>query len=346
LSADPLSPDALAAADPQGMLGDVLGQPHQIEDALWRVEAAGIGREERRAVFVCGMGGSAIGGDLAAAAIGDRASAPITTVRGYELPRWAGADTLVVCASYSGGTEETLHCFEQAGQAGAPRVAVTTGGQLATAAREAGVPIVGIPSGMQPRAAVVYMTIASLECAALAGIAPSLRGEIEEAAQLLAQLALDWGPDAPGEPEPKRLAQALRGRIPVVYGGRLTGPVARRWRSQLNENAKVPAFFGDLPEAHHNEVVGWPHTDAPLTAVLLESPGEHDRMGARFDVTELVAREAGLEVERIRSRGEASVARVMSLVMLGDLVSVYLGVLGGHDPTPVDTIEDLKRRLA
>ncbi|MFL5894318.1 MAG: bifunctional phosphoglucose/phosphomannose isomerase [Thermoleophilaceae bacterium] len=344
---DRLTPEAVTAADPHGMLGEVLAQPAQIEDALWRVESAGIAQADRsRGLVVCGMGGSAIGGDLAAAAIGTRATAPITTVRGYELPRWVGPDTLVVCASYSGDTEETLTCFGSAGDAGAPRVAVTTGGRLAAAARDAGVPVVGVPSGMQPRAAVVYMTVAALECAVLAGAAPTLRPELTEAAQLLGQLARDWAPDAPGEPEPKRLAAALEGRIPVVYGGRVTAAVARRWRTQLNENAEVPAFYGELPEAHHNEVVGWHHTDAPLTAVVLEAPGEHERMRARYEVTADVMAAAGLALERVQSRGESPTARVMSLVLLGDLVSVYLAVLLGNDPTPVAEIDALKRRLS
>src|SRR3954452_10426634 len=143
-----LTTDAIAAADPSGMLGDVLAQPHQYEDALWRAESAGIKKREfTRGIVICGMGGSAIGADLAAAAIGLRATAPITTIRGYELPAWVGPDTLVVCASYSGNTEETLHCFEQAGAAGARRVVVTTGGELAAAARDAGdVPAIGVPS--------------------------------------------------------------------------------------------------------------------------------------------------------------------------------------------------------
>src|SRR5258707_14470276 len=190
------------------MLGDVLAQPHQYEDAVWRTESAGIERGDfTRGVVICGMGGSAIGADLAAAAIGLRARAPITTIRGYDLPEWVGKDTLVLCASYSGNTEETLNCFEQATSAGAPRVVVTTGGKLAEAAREAGVPVIGVPSGMQPRAAVVYMTIAALECAELAGVAPSLRGEIDEAAQLLSQLALYLAPQAPAEPQPQTSAR-------------------------------------------------------------------------------------------------------------------------------------------
>src|SRR3954451_764081 len=228
-----LTPDAIAATDTSGMLADVMAQPQQYEDALWRTESAGIKkREYARGLVICGMGGSGIGADLAAAAIGLRATAPITTIRGYELPAWVGPDTLVVCASYSGNTEETLHCFERAGAAGAPRVVVSTGGKLAEGARAAGdVRVIGVPSGMQPRAAVVYMTVTAMQCAELAGAAPSLRSEIEDAAALSRELTAEWGPDADGS-EAKAIAQAIKGRIPVVYGGRTTTAVARRWRSQ------------------------------------------------------------------------------------------------------------------
>ena len=341
-----LTPDAIAAADPSGMLGDVLAQPHQYEDALWRTESAGITKRDfARGVVICGMGGSAIGADLATAAIGLRASAPITTIRGYELPAWAGPDTLVVCASYSGNTEETLRCFEQAGAAGAPRVAVTTGGKLAEAARAAGdVPVIGVPAGMQPRAAVVYMTVTALECAALAGAAPSLRPEIDEAAALSAELVGDWGPDVDMS-YAKAIARAIEGRIPVVYGGRTSTAAARRWRAQLNENAKLPAFYGELPEAHHNEVVGWHHAEDKLIGIVLETPEEHERMARRFDVTEEVMKAAGFEALRVDGVGESATAQVMSLVLLGDLVSVYLAVLRGVDPTPVEEIESLKKRL-
>jgi glucose/mannose-6-phosphate isomerase len=341
-----LSRQAIAAADPGGMLGDVLAQPHQYEDALWRTESAAIKRQAcARGIVVAGMGGSAIGADLASAAIGLRAQAPITVVRGYELPRWVGADTLVVCASYSGDTEETLHCFEQAGAAGAPRVVVTTGGKLAEAARAADdVPVIGLPSGMQPRAAVVYMTVTAMQCAELVGAAPSLRAEIEDAAVLARDLTAEWGPDAEGS-EAKSIARAIKGRIPIVYGGRTTTAVARRWRSQFNENAKQPAFYGDLPEAHHNEVIGWHHADGVLVGVVLETAEEHKRMARRFDVTAEVMRAAGVEGLRVASRGQSATAQVMSLVLLGDLVSVYLAVLRGVDPTPVAEIDGLKERL-
>jgi glucose/mannose-6-phosphate isomerase len=338
MNTDALSPEAIAAADPAGMLGDVLAQPHQYEDAVWRTESANVPRRDlARGVVICGMGGSAIGADLAAAAIGLRATAPITTVRGYELPEWIGADTLVVCASYSGDTEETVACFEHAGEKGAPRVVVSTGGKLAEAARAAGdVPVIGVPAGMQPRAAVVYMTVTALQCAELAGAAPSLRGEIEEAAALAGELVTEWGPDAT-DSLAKQTAAALTGRIPVVYGGRTTAAAARRW--------KLPAFFGELPEAHHNEVVGWHHAEDALIALILETTEEHERMARRFDVTEEVMRAADVEAIRLQGRGKSPTAQLMSLVLLGDLVSVYLAVLRGVDPMPVKEIDALKERL-
>src|SRR4051812_45839391 len=244
---------AIAAIDPKGMLDDVLAQPHQIGDALWRVESAGIPRQDAPAgLLVAGMGGSAIGAELAAAALGDRAHRPVRAVRDYHLETWTGPETLVLCASYSGETEETLACFEDTTQKGIPRVALTTGGQLAERARAEGVPVVGVPSGMQPRAAVVYMTIAALECAAMCGAAPSVRSELEGAEPLLRRLADEWGPDAPDDSPAKALARELHGSLPVIYGADPTVSVAKRWKNQINENSKLPAFWGELPEADHN----------------------------------------------------------------------------------------------
>jgi glucose/mannose-6-phosphate isomerase len=154
----------------------------------------------------------------------------------------------------------------------------------------------------------------------------------------------EWGPEAQ-DSEAKSIARAIEGRTPIVYGGRTTTAVARRWRAQFNENAKLPAFYGDLPEAHHNEVVAWHHADGTLVAIVLETPEEHERMARRFDVTAEVMAAAGLESVRVGSRGERATAQVMSLVLLGDIVSVYLAVLRGIDPTPVVEIEGLKQRL-
>jgi glucose/mannose-6-phosphate isomerase len=321
------------------MLADVLAQPGQLADALWRAEAASIPAERRSGgLVVCGMGGSAIGGDLAAAAIGDRARGLVRVARGYS-PGLVSAETLVLCASYSGFTEETLACFEAAGALGAPRVALTTGGALAERAREEGVPVIGVPSGMQPRAAVVYMTVGALECAAAAGVSPSLREEIEGSEGVLSSLADD--------PEPAGVAGALLNTIPVVHGAGLTAPVARRWKTQLNENAKVAAFASELPEANHNEIEGWAHGRelGSLSAVFLEDPDAHDRIKRRTELYAEALAGLGAPVARVTARGDTPVARVLSLVMLGDLASVRLADLAGVEPTPVAAIEGFKAEL-
>lgn len=319
------------------MIELVREQPAQFADALWRVDSAGLrGVDAPGGLTVCGMGGSAIGADLAAAAIGGRAARPLRTVRGYALDPWLRDDTLVLCSSYSGHTEETLACFEAAGAVGAPRVALTTGGRLAERARAEGVPVIGVPGGMQPRAAVVYMTVGALECAALSGAAPSLRGEVEAAGTLLAGLVED---SAPGE-----LARALEGRVPIVYGGELTDPVASRWKTQINENAKLPAFRSTLPEADHNEVCGYA-AGGDFALVFLEDAGQHERIGRRMELTAEIAADAGLPVHRVATRGDTALERVMSLVLFGDLVSVHLAELAGVDPTPVDVLERLKQAL-
>jgi len=346
---DALSRDAIEAADPAGMLGDVLAQPLQLGDALWRVQSAGIprARDLPGGVVVCGMGGSAIGGELAAAAIGDRATRPLRTVRGYALPPWAAGDALVLCASHSGDTEETLACFEAAGIAGSVRVALTTGGRLAEAARAEDVPVIGVPSGMQPRAAVIYMTIAALECAALYDAAPALHTEIDAAGPQLTELAAEWGPDSPPDSEAKRLARTLQGTVPVVHGAGPTVAVARRWKSQLNENAESAAFLAQLPEADHNEICGWERgrSAAPLSAVFLENDDQHPRVRQRIELTAQQVEATGAPVARVSGRGDTPLERVLSLVLLGDLVSVYLAVLDGIDPTPVEAIERFKAAL-
>ena len=346
VAASELTREAIAAVDPQDMLGEVLAQPHQISDALWRSDAAGVPRRYMDGgLVVCGMGGSAIGGDLGRAAIGGRAGRPLRVVRGYDLVPWMGNDALVLCASYSGNTEETLSCFQKAGALGATRVALTTGGELARLAREEGVPVIGVPSGMQPRAAVIYMTIATLHCAGAAGVCESLAAEAEGASALLGSLAEEWGPDAPEDSLAKSLARALDGTVPVVYGAGLTASVATRWKTQVNENAMQPAMAAALPEANHNDICAWDRADdfGRWSAVLLDDAELHPQLRRRIALTAEVAGEHGHVVE---SRGASAVERVLSLVFLGDLVSVYMAALAGVDPTPVAVLERFKGELA
>ncbi len=188
---------SIDALDSGHMLADILAMPEQLGDALWRVESAAIEPlDTPGGLIVAGMGGSAIGGALARAALADQASRPILAANGYGLPSWTTPDTTVLCASYSGNTEETLACFESAGALGARRIVATTGGVLAEQARAAEVPVIPIPAGFQPRAAIAYMLISALEVAALCGAGPRLAAEIDVTASHLEQLVARWGPDA------------------------------------------------------------------------------------------------------------------------------------------------------
>jgi glucose/mannose-6-phosphate isomerase len=234
------------------MLDDILAIPAHLRDALWRIESARLEPREAAGVLVCGMGGSAIGGDLAAAALGERLSAPLVTVRGYGLPSWVSEEWCVLCSSYSGETEETLSCFEGAESLGARRVIASTGGTLTERARGAGDPVIGLPGLLPaPRTAVAYMLVCALEVAAAAGIAPSIAAEVEAAAALLEAERDDLRHLA------AEIAATLGERSPVLYGAGPTAAAARRWKTQVNENAKLPAFASELPEANHNEICAW-----------------------------------------------------------------------------------------
>jgi glucose/mannose-6-phosphate isomerase len=284
------------------------------------------------------MGGSAIGGDLAAAALGDRLTGPLLTVRGYALPSWATPEWTVLCSSYSGDTEETLACFAAAEALGARRLVASTGGSLVAGAREAGVPVIGLPGLLPaPRTAVAYMLVCATEVAALAGVAPRIHTEIDVAAAFLEERSADLQARA------IEIAGRLEGSVAVVTGADLTAPVARRWKTQINENAEAPAFFSELPEANHNELCGW--SGEAFSTVLLEDSDQHPRERRRFELSAEVIAKSGAEVVRVETEGETRVARLLWATMLGDLVSLALAEARGVDPLPVEAIEGFKVAL-
>jgi glucose/mannose-6-phosphate isomerase len=344
-----LDPETIAAVDRSDLLADIVGLPEHLRDALWKVQSAQLQPwESPGGLIVAGMGGSGVGGVLARAILGDHASRPILSSRTYGLPAWTTPDTTVLCASYSGDTEETLACYEAAGALGAVRVAVTSGGRLAELARADGVPVIPVAGGFQPRSAVAYMTVAALEVAGLCGAGPRVGSEIDVAADHLEQLVVEWGADGAEDSEPKMLARALRDSVPVIAGSGITQPVAYRWKTQLNENAKVPAFTHELPELDHNEIVGW--QDAPalgrFAAVFLDDSDTPLRVKQRIELTRDLIADKAIGTFVVQSRGDTAVERIFSLVLLGDLVSLYVAVLRGTDPTPVAAIDELKRRLS
>ena len=324
------------------MLDDVLGLPDQLRDALWRIETARLEPMEAAGLMVCGMGGSAIGGDLAAAALGDRLTRPMVTVRGYELPSWTTPEWTVLCSSYSGRTEETLACFEAAEVLGARRIALSTGGPLVERARAAGVPVVAPPGIYQPRVAVAYMFAVAAEAAALAGAAPRIHTEIDAAAAFLEREREALRARA------QEIAAGLDGAVPMVFhGADLTAPVANRWKTQMNENAKLPSFHSELPETDHNEVCGWTGEAAGrMAAVFLEDCDQHPRERRRFDLTAEIAAEGAAAVVRVETEGETRVERLLWATLLGDLVSLAVADRLGVDPEKIEALDRIKEGMA
>ncbi len=332
--------ERIGAVDSGEQLDAALSLPDYLRDALWRVSSANIEPFETTGLLVCGMGGSAIGGDLAAAALGSRLCKPLDVVRGYAVPSWTPPDRAIFCSSYSGKTEETLGCYAAAEAVGAKRIVATTGGTIGEFARRDGVPVIGMPAGLQPRAAVGYTFAIAAEVAALAGVGPAIRTEIDSSAAhlevsteaLLAKAA--------------EVAAQIHGSVPLLYGCGLTAPIAYRWKCQVNENAKLPAFDHALPEMDHNEIVGWAGGgEGTFSAVFLEDQDQHPRERERVELTAELIADRAHSVVRIETEGETRTERLLWAVMLGDLISLELAALEGVDPTPVDVIENLKDRL-
>lgn len=343
-----LDPQSVQAVDKANLTADILAMPDHIEDALWRAESAMLAPAEAASLAICGMGGSAIGADLALAAIGARLNKPVTVVRGYDLPSWVTSDSAVLISSYSGSTEETISCYEQAKARGCAIYVTSSGGSISEQAHAAGHPVIGLPGILQPRAAVAYGVVAATEIAITTGaVSSDARLELAASAGPLRELASAWAPDSADDVLPKTLARNAYGRLASIYGAGLTAPVAYRWRCQINENAKVPATDHPLPEANHNEICGWEGASEVVdqTAWFLRDKDQHAREHRRIELTAEVASAHGARAEIIDTIGETRFDRLFAAVLLGDMMSLYLAALRGVDPSPVPVIEGLKDSL-
>jgi glucose/mannose-6-phosphate isomerase len=269
--------------------------------------------------------------------------------RDYALPPSVDNETLVIAASYSGMTEETLASFEAALATPAPKLVITTGGRLQALAQAGGVPAFVFDYESAPRAALGYGLFALLGILHKIGFLSGLAPQVEEAITLLDELASELGETVPQKDNPaKKLAVALYRKLAVIYGAGITSAVARRWKTQINENGKAWAFFELFPELNHNSVVGYgfPQELAlGLYVILLRSGDLHRRILRRYEVTSELLDRAGIQHQILDARGQSPLAQMMSLVLMGDYVSYYLALLYEADPTPTKAIDYLKRKL-
>ncbi len=316
------------------------GFPEQIERALGLSCRVPHGFQGFKNAVVLGMGGSAIAGDLLA----HFSTVPVVTVRDYALPPWVDSDTLLVAISYSGETEETLSAFRAGVRRTKRAVALTSGGALAALCEEWGVPWVPVPPGFQPRAALAFLLFPLLGCFARLGY---LRENLVDVSAYLRKLRDACAP----EHNPniaQGFARNLVGKIPVIYGAGFTVPVAYRWKTQINENAKQPAYWAELPELCHNEIVGYELAEKLFSqgvVVLLRTTFDHPRLAKRVEILKEMLSLRGLMFLEVWGEGNTALAQALWLLYFGDWVSFYLALLNGVDPTPVQPIQELKRRL-
>ncbi len=304
-----------------------------------------------RAVALVGVGGSAVGGDLARALLAPDSPTPFEVVRDYRLPGWVNNETLLLAASYSGDTEETLSAVDEAAARGVPVWAVTSGGVLAARARAEGWPLFELPAGLPPRAALGHALPPVLLAAALGvGLRFERWGQaLRAAAGRLAAWTPAWEDETDTNPA-RELAARLVNGLPVLYAGTgLYEASAVRWRAQLAENAKMLAFHHLLPEMNHNEIVGWQENPELLRrcrAVFLTGSHEHPRVARRMAITAETIRPLAGGIEIVRAPRGSPVEELLGLVLLGDWVSLYAAAELGVEPVPVERIGRLKAALA
>jgi glucose/mannose-6-phosphate isomerase len=342
---------ALRAGDPGGMLDIVAALPAHARDgyAAGRAVAELPSVDDITAVAFCGMGGSAVAGDVLRALYRYRLGVPLDVLRSPELPAYCGPHTLVIASSYSGATAETLACFREAVARGCRVIAISSGGPLAAEAREGGYAVVPAPPGFMPRAALGSLAFGAIGVLEAVGLVPAAADDVDETVRELTAIAGRLGPEVPrASNDAKELAWQVGDRVPVIWGGDgLAAVAASRWKTQFNENAKMPAWASSLPELDHNEVVGWvrPAGDGSIV-IALRHEGERPEVATRFAPSLDIAREAGCVTAEEWAAGRSALARLCSLIMMGDFTTTNAGIARGADPTPVHAIDRLKAALA
>ena len=339
------------ALDTQGMLEAASSLPEQVATALAteRDYENLPARDEVENVVVLGMGGSGTAGEVLMATAGPFLPVPVLVFRSYHVPAFVGEGSLVFALSFSGDTEETVEAATEAALQGARVVAVTAGGELARLARAWGAPVIDVPLSIpQPRAAIGALAVPPMLVLEDIGLFPGASHWVEAAVEQLAARRNELV--RPGSLA-HELARRIGRTIPLLHGGGGLGAVAaHRWKNQMNENAKVPAFFNAQPELCHNEVAGWGQhgdlTRQTMTLIGLRHDFEHPQVMHRFELTYRLLDEVVAGIQEVRAEGDGELAQLLDLVMVGDFTSIYLALEAGVDPGPIPAIDQIKHELA
>lgn len=353
--------EEISRIDRSGMLKACMSIPEHCRDAVQLAERVEVPREVKvskrvtiryrrpRYVLIAGMGGSAIGGEILRDWLRYEVPISVEVCSDYVLPAYADEDTLVFAVSYSGNTEEVLSALLDAVNRGCMTVAVTSGGHLLSFSEKLRIPCLKVPKGVPPRVAVPYLFLSLPILMEKMGVPLKTAEEAEEAVGVLKKLCEETAPQTPTAKNPsKRLALELKGTVPVVYGFRQYGAVARRWKTQFNENSKIPSRHDVFPELNHNEVVGWEATEditKRFSIVLLRDRDEPPEIRVRIEATKRLALHKAQRALEVHARGQGKLAKMLSLLHIGDLTSIYLAILRNVDPTPTATIDSIKGEM-
>ena len=337
--------------DPGDMLLHIRNFPNLSEQA-WKVARGFHLADEYRKIkkiVILGMGGSAIGGDLIGGLAVNEASVTVAVCRDYNLPHYVDAETLVIASSYSGMTEETLSAFTQACKTPAKKLAITTGGKLKTLCESLNIPVFTFDYKSSPRAALPFSFFLLLGLLQNLQVLHDKNVEVATTIKELHSLASKINEQVPSKSNmAKVLADQLNGRLPIIYGAGIMGPVAQRWKTQINENSKTMAYYEVFAELNHNAIVGYqlPQMIKECTVVMLDSFLLHERIRLRYEITQKLLEQAGIPYQVMRAESSTPLSQMMELVFVGDYVSYYLAMLNGVDPSPVKSIDFLKNSLA
>lgn len=345
--------DEVKKVDRKGMYDLILKFPSQIEDAFKIAESVSISKidpNKVKNIVVAGMGGSAIGGDLVRSYLFDQIKVPFFISKNYFLPDFVDEKSLVFVSSYSGNTEETLSAYDQAKKRKAQIIALSSGGKLKKLTKNDGFCFVEIPTGYQPRAALGYSFVPILLILSRLKFCPDKKSDVKKTIEFLSEnLSLFRMETKVSFNIAKRLAEKIFHKLPIIYSSNdFFDAVAYRWKGQLCENSKILVFSNVFPELGHNELVGWEilsGLEDRLIVIFLKDKDDFLKIKKRMDIVKKIIQDKNVKVVEVESSGPNLLARIFSLIQLGDFVSFYLAILNGVDPTPVRLIDYLKKEL-
>jgi glucose/mannose-6-phosphate isomerase len=345
------SPKELARLDPQNMREKIVTMYQQLETKFEIINPESrVDVETVRNIVITGLGGSAIGGELTRALLSKESRVPIIVNRNYTLPAFVDNSTLVIISSYSGNTEETISAYKEAIQKKAKVFCITSGGTVEKMAMKAKHYIVKIPTGFPPRTALGFSLAPMLQTLAHFGFIKSKSADLKQTAAALKSLSASYAESHAKKNLALTIAEQCKGNLPLIYtSDDFTSAVGTRWKGQICENAKVLAYASVLPELNHNELVGWNLNKSLLsrtTVIFLHDKADHPRTTFRMAVTKDIIKPYSSAVIDVHSEGTSPLARLFSLIALGDWVSYYLALLNKVDPTPVAAIDTLKLKLS